>query len=104
MIRRPPRSTLFPYTTLFRSQQAELIVGLHGPGIEQNRAFEFFLGFVIVVLSQKYAPQLDTRRRMLGVTPEQVAKHRNSPIILAKRIISKAQVVGSRNLIGLRLQ
>src|SRR2546423_10725690 len=24
MIRRPPRSTLFPYTTLFRSQQAQL--------------------------------------------------------------------------------
>src|SRR2546430_9774854 len=24
MIRRPPRSTLFPYTTLFRSEQAEL--------------------------------------------------------------------------------
>src|SRR5258708_28869238 len=25
MIRRPPRSTLFPYTTLFRSRVAELI-------------------------------------------------------------------------------
>src|SRR2546422_7288445 len=25
MIRRPPRSTLFPYTTLFRSRQRELI-------------------------------------------------------------------------------
>src|SRR3712207_8825237 len=24
MIRRPPRSTLFPYTTLFRSQRAEI--------------------------------------------------------------------------------
>src|SRR2546427_1746598 len=24
MIRRPPRSTLFPYTTLFRSQEADL--------------------------------------------------------------------------------
>src|SRR3712207_7698851 len=24
MIRRPPRSTLFPYTTLFRSEEAEL--------------------------------------------------------------------------------
>src|SRR2546430_11399731 len=24
MIRRPPRSTLFPYTTLFRSEQADL--------------------------------------------------------------------------------
>src|SRR3989454_1237037 len=26
MIRRPPRSTLFPYTTLFRSQQLELLL------------------------------------------------------------------------------
>src|SRR5688572_31903606 len=29
MIRRPPRSTLFPYTTLFRSEQA---AGVVGPG------------------------------------------------------------------------
>src|SRR5260370_10524164 len=28
MIRRPPRSTLFPYTTLFRSAQAEAIADL----------------------------------------------------------------------------
>src|SRR3712207_8016623 len=28
MIRRPPRSTLFPYTTLFRSQQAGLAEAL----------------------------------------------------------------------------
>src|SRR3712207_3897207 len=31
MIRRPPRSTLFPYTTLFRSQ-----VGLHGLGVHPD--------------------------------------------------------------------
>src|SRR5258708_14491571 len=31
MIRRPPRSTLFPYTTLFRSQQRHK-VRLHGLG------------------------------------------------------------------------
>src|SRR3712207_7483133 len=29
MIRRPPRSTLFPYTTLFRSQ-GQAVVGAHG--------------------------------------------------------------------------
>src|SRR2546430_6971921 len=29
MIRRPPRSTLFPYTTLFRSQLVELPEQLH---------------------------------------------------------------------------
>src|SRR3712207_9038790 len=34
MIRRPPRSTLFPYTTLFRSDGANLnaMVGLAKPG------------------------------------------------------------------------
>src|SRR3712207_7961984 len=30
MIRRPPRSTLFPYTTLFRSIIAGLIMAAHG--------------------------------------------------------------------------
>src|SRR3712207_7274249 len=30
MIRRPPRSTLFPYTTLFRSR--EVLADLPGPG------------------------------------------------------------------------
>src|SRR3712207_7617928 len=31
MIRRPPRSTLFPYTTLFRSVVALQVLGLVGP-------------------------------------------------------------------------
>src|SRR3712207_8970924 len=30
MIRRPPRSTLFPYTTLFRSQRGDLRAAGHG--------------------------------------------------------------------------
>src|SRR5260370_27719788 len=29
MIRRPPRSTLFPYTTLFRSQSPDLMMVVH---------------------------------------------------------------------------
>src|SRR5258708_9071096 len=29
MIRRPPRSTLFPYTTLFRSRFGEMVCGVH---------------------------------------------------------------------------
>src|SRR2546430_12582414 len=36
MIRRPPRSTLFPYTTLFRSAWA--LVRRPGAGVEQARA------------------------------------------------------------------
>src|SRR3712207_7437870 len=37
MIRRPPRSTLFPYTTLFRSDATHLLVQL-GDGTLQRRA------------------------------------------------------------------
>src|SRR5687768_17822725 len=33
MIRRPPRSTLFPYTTLFRSRFVELFNGYHRPDL-----------------------------------------------------------------------
>src|SRR3712207_8150746 len=35
MIRRPPRSTLFPYTTLFRSEQLALLLG--GEAVELQR-------------------------------------------------------------------
>src|SRR3712207_7598519 len=42
MIRRPPRSTLFPYTTLFRSIDAWRFVGMNGMAqvdldVRQNR-------------------------------------------------------------------
>src|SRR2546430_7050090 len=39
MIRRPPRSTLFPYTTLFRSAGAG-----EGPGMSVQSNLEFFQG------------------------------------------------------------
>src|SRR3712207_7355497 len=34
MIRRPPRSTLFPYTTLFRSVQAQQRLGVRRANVE----------------------------------------------------------------------
>src|SRR2546428_1788799 len=37
MIRRPPRSTLFPYTTLFRSVEAAAAVSLEERGREVSR-------------------------------------------------------------------
>src|SRR5256885_6688900 len=59
MIRRPPRSTLFPYTTLFRSRKtfAQVVVGItfenpgHALGHERaealaRRTFEFDLNCV----------------------------------------------------------
>src|SRR3712207_7573085 len=40
MIRRPPRSTLFPYTTLFRSLEAASVQALLEPGRRQGSLFE----------------------------------------------------------------
>src|SRR3989442_16032524 len=39
MIRRPPRSTLFPYTTLFRSQLVEAFVPALAVPLEPRRLF-----------------------------------------------------------------
>src|SRR6266853_4269015 len=40
MIRRPPRSTLFPYTTLFRSRADERLSGIDANGCEEHRQTE----------------------------------------------------------------
>src|SRR2546425_6814936 len=41
MIRRPPRSTLFPYTTLFRSGEFVISVEIDPPkGVSLDRVFE----------------------------------------------------------------
>src|SRR3712207_7148289 len=36
MIRRPPRSTLFPYTTLFRSLRRRLVGASHAGGLQPH--------------------------------------------------------------------
>src|SRR5260221_9741591 len=42
MIRRPPRSTLFPYTTLFRSHHHRIasVVAVHREGGDEDRAVD----------------------------------------------------------------
>src|SRR2546428_7555150 len=43
MIRRPPRSTLFPYTTLFRSRRPRNVRGHpRGPGHARKESFESY--------------------------------------------------------------
>src|SRR3712207_9391769 len=44
MIRRPPRSTLFPYTTLFRSERLGLVAGLLGAAECLARPLDVDLG------------------------------------------------------------
>src|SRR5256884_4107352 len=55
MIRRPPRSTLFPYTTLFRSKRGARRAQ-RNPGLQDIRVVTAFLGI--------FAPQENVRVRI----------------------------------------
>src|SRR3712207_8933024 len=61
MIRRPPRSTLFPYTTLFRSQHASA-----------------------VELAGRYTRRLVRRERIAYFKPAPIDGHTSHPTRLAK--------------------
>src|SRR5256885_10253437 len=47
MIRRPPRSTLFPYTTLFRSASEEQLISIEQPEVHIHPRLQADLGDLI---------------------------------------------------------
>src|SRR3712207_9349101 len=62
MIRRPPRSTLFPYTTLFRSDPGHWFFGegmLHGVELKDGRASWYRNRYV-------RTPSFEAGRRIVG--------------------------------------
>src|SRR5258707_347486 len=68
MIRRPPRSTLFPYTTLFRSSGRQIAINGHIKfnltiPLQQLNGRETL---VIIMVANKYAFLQITRRRLLN--------------------------------------
>src|SRR5256885_17157750 len=68
MIRRPPRSTLFPYTTLFRSQRgrdahlarAALEQVVQADGIEADEGREIDIGVEIRPRSEEHTSELQS--------------------------------------------
>src|SRR3712207_8221881 len=79
MIRRPPRSTLFPYTTLFRSENAARVVAasggstngaLHLPAIAHECGIEFDLHDVAAIFretprSEEHTSELQSRQYLV---------------------------------------
>src|SRR6202042_3563863 len=56
MIRRPPRSTLFPYTTLFRSQAEDGIRDLYVTGVQTC---------ALPIRSEEHTSELQSRRDLV---------------------------------------
>src|SRR3712207_7751803 len=87
MIRRPPRSTLFPYTTLFRSASGralillsvgpgqgalrtpeivrELVSAGHGVEVVLERGAEHFIGPAAFARSEEHTSELQSRQYLV---------------------------------------
>src|ERR1041384_8569851 len=84
MIRRPPRSTLFPYTTLFRSKQHFLIMHTRFPGrgeqqmllrSEEHTSELQSLAYLVcrLLLEKETNPRVDLLRKLLPRLPRLAA-------------------------------
>src|SRR3712207_7410807 len=60
MIRRPPRSTLFPYTTLFRSHSKDIRVTIAGRQFTLGRPPQLRHGVAPPRVRHRFTPKLDT--------------------------------------------
>src|SRR5256885_13293616 len=74
MIRRPPRSTLFPYTTLFRS------IPLDVPPLRER-------GNDIVLLAEYFFRRFAAERRFCGIRSEEHTSELQSPCNLVCRLL-----------------
>src|SRR5258705_3020984 len=63
MIRRPPRSTLFPYTTLFRSAGQRHAVGQHRDGFRGGE--HPGRGLELVLRSEEHTSELQSLRHLV---------------------------------------
>src|SRR5690242_21786953 len=96
MIRRPPRSTLFPYTTLFRSRP-----GAGGPAVpdrargpgRHHRRFGLLLAYRRPVLHGHFPP-----RRTPGVARSEERREGKSVDLGGRRIIKKTRMRWMRRM------
>src|SRR5256885_9736957 len=79
MIRRPPRSTLFPYTTLFRSE-----AGARGLRHQQRRHLRARVPFTDRLWAEEHARRV---RRHAGVRSEEHTSELQSPCNLVCRLL-----------------
>src|ERR1035441_6521129 len=98
MIRRPPRSTLFPYTTLFRSPQLplkdEVVAGitLGDPGAD------FLVEVVVLILGLPVAARQTEGVEQSAVNPDGAELRRMKLILRNQRPLELASAASQQGL------
>src|SRR2546422_4607723 len=83
MIRRPPRSTLFPYTTLFRSINGQL-----GSANSLYNSFLLFLRLLLTILASAAAVSAQQKRSEEHTSELQSRLHLVCRLLLEKKKMS----------------
>src|SRR3712207_8525923 len=84
MIRRPPRSTLFPYTTLFRSQDR---VAVHLAAVHQRRTGPTGLDGAVAASGPGVPPHL--RGRALHRSEEHTSELQSRQYLVCRLLLEK---------------
>src|SRR5688572_31519763 len=98
MIRRPPRSTLFPYTTLFRSRgQPHARPGVQGvrqiPDQVRQRRSEIANGFARLGRSEEHTSELQSQSNLVCrlLLEKKKKKNPNSKFFTAVRVFQEVK-------------
>src|SRR3712207_7333628 len=94
MIRRPPRSTLFPYTTLFRSRVTTgITTGVTISGVERAMAFQcgaWRLGQVRRINKRLFAPR---RITIDGRSEEHTSELQSRQYLVCRLLLEKKKKI-----------
>src|SRR2546422_5012851 len=102
MIRRPPRSTLFPYTTLFRSRSSKLILAAPTFDLIAEYARGVGADVATVPLDQQYAHHLGGMRSEEHTSELQSRLHLVCRLLLEKKKKKKRRQSGYNQTIHKR--
>src|SRR2546427_6725828 len=100
MIRRPPRSTLFPYTTLFRSP-ASLVAGQDEPAVATGRRITWAIASTNVgQRSEEHTSELQSQSNLVcRLLLEKKKKNINTQIITTQQHQESDRAVTSTPLL-----
>src|SRR2546422_6458813 len=87
MIRRPPRSTLFPYTTLFRSTEAEKELGLKCFGYTESFGLPSLTETDVLATNVEKVPLLAARWSLDPARSEEHTSELQSRLHLVCRLL-----------------
>src|SRR5690348_17418885 len=87
MIRRPPRSTLFPYTTLFRSDPDALAYDRDPEGYRHCRLLDHGRGDWAMTIARRFLYDTADAVRLEALRSEEHTSELQSPVHLVCRLL-----------------